>query len=115
MAKFTAHYRISVQKESDALAETGIDDVKLPAPSRLPMADILALRVAKSIADKLTVGADGRCDFKEYVVYVNYCEAYGESELLATVVRAYSFDRDEDYTFASAHHGRIPQDVVESL
>jgi hypothetical protein len=113
--RFEPHYRISVQKEADALADTGIADVELPAPGRLPMADILAVRVAVAMANKLTVGEEGRLEFKEYCVYVNYCPAFGESELLATVVRAYSCDLSADYTFASAHVGRIPYAEIDAL
>lgn len=112
---FAPHYRISVQKESDALADTGVADVTLPAPSRLPAADLLALRVAVAIANKLTVGEQGRLEFKEYCVYVSYCPAFGESELLATVVRAYSWDQSADYTFASAHIGRIPYAEIDAM
>ncbi|HEY6728329.1 MAG TPA: hypothetical protein VI197_30170 [Polyangiaceae bacterium] len=112
---FAPHYRISVQKESDCLAETGVDDVKLPAPSRLPMADLLAVKAAIAIANKLTVGADGRTEFGGYTVYVNYCESFGESDLLATVVRQFSWDDDADYTFASPHVGRVPWKAIDAL
>jgi len=112
---FTPHYRISVQKEADCLADTGVENVTLPAPSRLPMADVLAVKVAVSIANKLTVGPEGRVEFKEYCVYVNYCASYGESELIATVVRAYSWDQSADYTFASAHLGRVPYAEIDAL
>ena len=112
---FTPHYRISVQKEADCLAETGVADVKLPAPSRLPMADLLAVKAAIGIANELTVGADGRCEFGGYTVYVNYCKGFGESELLATVVRQFSWDTDADYTFAAPHVGRVPWKAIDAL
>ena len=112
---FTPHYRISVQKDSDCLAPTGVETVRLPAPSRLPAADVLAVRVAVAIANKLVVGEAGRIEFKEYCVYVNYCASFGDDELLATVVRAYSWDQSADYTFASAHCGRIPYAEIDAL
>lgn len=115
MPKFEAHYRVSVQKENDPCADTGVADVTFPAPSRLPMADVLVMRIAVQMANKLAVGADGRAEFNGYCVYVSHVPSYGESELIGTVTRQYSWDQSADCTSASAHLGRIPYAEIDAL
>jgi hypothetical protein len=111
---FEPHYRITVQAENlDNETADKVEPVILPAPTRLPLADILAVRVACGVANKLTVGAQGRCEFNGYTVYVNYVPSMCQSELLATVRRQYSRDNDADYTYAGAHAGRMTQAAVD--
>ena len=100
MKTFQPHYRITVQKKGDCLAETGVDDVKILA-ARSEQADAEALAQAKAIADTLSVGEDGRCDpdFIEYNVFINYYAQAMKPELVRRpVVRAYAFDARADYT-----------------
>ncbi len=104
MTKFSPHYRLTVQKDNDIDWEGPCG--KLPG-ERNAAGDEFALRAAIAMAQDLSVGADGRCEFGGYTVYVNYCESFGSDELLATVARAYSFDNSSDYTFATNHCGHI--------
>lgn len=111
---FAAHYRITVQKEADCLADTGIADIQIDG-ERSPDGDVAAVKRAIEIANGLVVGAEGRVEFKEYCVYVNYVPRACEPDLLATVVRAFAWDTDADYTYAKSHCGRIPYDVIDAL
>lgn len=120
MAKFTPHYEVYIAYENESAAhDEGMPElnecVKLPAEARTPEGDVAALRAAKAMADSKTVGAEGRVVFKEYCVYVTFKKAFGQSDLLATVIRAYSWDTDSDYTWGSAHIRRVPNDAIDAV
>lgn len=100
MPKFQPHYSITVQRENDPSWEG--ENRKFPG-ARSGVGDEATLRVAIAMAGALTVGEEGRLEFGGYTVYVSYCEAFGESELLSAVERAYSWDSGRDYTYASNH------------
>lgn len=117
---FQPHYEVYITYENESAAlDEGMPEldecVKLPAGGRIHAGDLEALKAAKAMADAKTVGADGRLVFKEYVVYVTFKRAFGESDLLATVRRSYDFDTDSDFTWGSPHCGRIPYAEVDAV
>lgn len=120
MAKFTPHYEVYITYENESAAhDEGMpklnESVKLPAEARTPEGDVAALQAAKAMADSKTVGAEGRVVFKEYCVYITFKKAFGQSDLLATAVRCYSFDSNADYTWAAPHAGRMSYDTVDTV
>ncbi len=120
---FEPHYHIYLTYENEdgahaeGLPELPYEGQRIVSPSgeRTPELDRAAVTAAITLANAQKVGAEGRVVFKEYCAYVTFKETYGESELLATVVRAYSWDTDKDYTFAKPHNRNIPYDVVAEL
>lgn len=104
MSKFTPHYRITVQRENDSEWE---GETRKVAGARTEAGDESALRMAIEMAQALSVGADGRCEFGGYCVYVTYYRAFGEGDLLSAVERNYDWDKSADYTYAKNHCGRL--------